>query len=77
MISRLANNCFYDMTYENGNTRRLVRLPVKFTEMGVPDYKRGPLIGENGREVLKEIGYSDSDVDKLIDTNALYIWEKK
>ena len=72
-----ANNCFYDMTYENGNTRRLVRLPVKFTEMGVPDYKRGPLIGENGREVLKEIGYSDSDVDKLIDTNALYIWEKK
>ena len=55
----------------------MVRLPVKFTEMGVPDYKRGPLIGENGREVLKEIGYSDSDVDKLIDTNALYIWGKK
>lgn len=55
----------------------MVRLPVKFTEMGVPDYKRGPFIGENGREVLKEIGYSDSEVDKLIDTNALYIWEKK
>ena len=40
-----ANNCFYDMTYSNGNTRRLVRLPVKFQEMGVPEYKTGPLIG--------------------------------
>ena len=55
-----ANNCFYDMTYSNGNTRRLVRLPVKFQEMGVPEYKTGPLIGEQGAEVLKEPGYEDA-----------------
>ena len=67
-----ANNCFYDMTYENGNTRRLVRPPVKFTEMGVPEYKRGPFIGENGREVLKEIGYSDEAVDKLLEKHFIY-----
>ena len=54
-----------------------MRLPVKFTEMGVPDYKRCPFICENGREVLKEIGYSDEEVDRLIESNALFIWEKK
>ena len=70
-----ANNCFYDMTYDNGNTRRLVRLPVKFTEMGVPEYKRGPLIGEQGREILSELGYKAEEIDEMLASKALYIWE--
>ena len=67
-----ANNCFYDMTYSNGNTRRLVRLPVKFQEMGVPEYKTGPLIGEQGAEVLKELGYEDAQIK---DKGALFVWK--
>lgn len=70
-----ANNCFYDMTYSNGNTRRLVRTPVKFENMGVPDYRRGPLIGEQGIDVLKEIGYNDEQIDALKENGTLYIWE--
>ena len=70
-----ANNCFYDMTYSNGNTRRLVRTPVKFENMGVPDYRRGPLIGEQGIDVLKEIGYNDEQIDALKANGTLYIWE--
>ena len=70
-----ANHCFYDMTYSNGNTRRLVRTPVKFENMGVPDYRRGPLIGEQGVDVLKEIGYNDEQIDALKANGTLYIWE--
>ena len=74
-----ANNCFYDMTYSNGNTRRLVRLPVKFQEMGVPEYKTGPLIGEQGAEVLKELGYEDAQIKEMQDKGALFVgkdeWE--
>ena len=70
-----ANNCFYDMTYSNGNTRRLVRLPVKFQEMGVPEYKTGPLIGEQGAEVLKELGYEDAQIKEMQDKGALFVWK--
>ncbi len=72
-----ANNCFYDMTYGNGNVRRLVRLPVKFEEMGNPDYKRGPFIGEQGNEILKELGYDDKAIAKLLEDGDIYIYEKK
>ena len=70
-----ANNCFYDMTYSNGDTRRLVRLPVKFQEMGVPEYKTGPLIGEQGAEVLKELGYEDAQIKEMQDKGALFVWK--
>lgn len=69
----IANECFYDMNYDTGNTRRLVRLPVKFKEMGVPDYKKGPKIGEHGREVLEELGYSKEEIDNMLETKALFI----
>lgn len=72
-----ANNCFYDMDYGNGSVKRLVRLPVKFEEMGNPDYKKGPFIGEQGKEILKELGYDDTGIDKLLNEGDIYIWEKK
>jgi cinnamoyl-CoA:phenyllactate CoA-transferase len=68
-----ANECFYSMKYDNGNTRTLVRPPVNFAEMGEPDYARGPMIGEQGKDVLKEIGYTDEQINKLIDDKSLYI----
>lgn len=68
------NDCFYTMEYPNGNKRTLVRPPVRFREMGTPEYKRGPLIGENGVEILKEEGYSDAQIEAMLDSGALYIW---
>ena len=72
-----ANNCFYDMTFRTGNTRRLVRLPVKFTNMGTPDYNRAPDLGEQGPEVLKELGYTDEDIKRMLESKALYIRDNK
>ncbi|NMA49344.1 MAG: CoA transferase [Tissierellia bacterium] len=70
-----ANNCFHKMTYDNGNERTLVCLPVNFAEMGKPEYNRGPLIGEHGPEILKSIGYSDEEIEELIDRKVLYVWD--
>ncbi|MFA9462683.1 MAG: CaiB/BaiF CoA transferase family protein [Velocimicrobium sp.] len=69
------NNCFYKMKYENGNERTLVRLPVKFEEMGVPEYNRGPLIGEQGTDILKELGYSEDDIKSFLDNKTLFVWK--
>lgn len=71
------NECFYKMKYDNGNERVLVRLPVKFEEMGTPDYKKGPLIGEDSETVLKEIGYSDEKIKEFKDKKIIYVWDKK
>ncbi len=71
------NDCFHTMKYENGNERTLVRLPVRFREMGTPSYNRGPLIGEQGPEVLKELGYTDEQVAEMKASGALYVWEEK
>lgn len=70
-----ANNCFYDMTYSNGNTRRLVRLPVKFQEMGVPEYKAGPLIGEQGPQILRDLGYEDAQIEEMQSKGTLFVWK--
>ena len=70
-----ANDCFYDMKYPNGNTRRLVRLPVKFQEMGVPAYRPGPMIGAQGPEVLKELGYSEAQIQDMLEKGSLYVWK--
>lgn len=72
-----ANHCFYDMQYANGNVRRLVRPPVKFEEMGVPEYKKGPMIGEQGFEILSKLGYEESRIKEMLESGALYIWQDK
>lgn len=72
-----ANDCFYKMQYDNGNVRTLVRPPVKFQEMGAAEYKRGPLIGEQGVEILKELGYSDEKIQEFLDKGTLFVWQDK
>lgn len=71
-----SNECFYKMKYDNGNERTLVRLPVKFQEMGVPEYNRGPLIGEQGPDILKDLGYTDEKIQEFLDKGTLFVWEK-
>ena len=65
-----ASNIFYEMQYSNGNKRTLVRPPVMFKEMGLPEYNRGPYLGEQTESILKEYGYSDEEVAKLLEEGA-------
>lgn len=65
-----ASDIFYEMQYSNGNKRTLVRPPVIFKEGGLPDYNRGPYLGEQTESILKEFGYSDEEVEKMIADGA-------
>ena len=69
-----ANDCFYKMKYPNGNERTLVHQPVKFEEMGVPKYERGPFIGEQSAEVLAELGYSEAEINRIKAEGVVYFW---
>ena len=70
------NDCFYKMTYDNGAERTLVRLTVKFAEMGTPEYKKGPLIGEQSEDVLKELGYSEEKIAEFKEKGIIYIGDQ-
>ena len=63
------------MEYDNGNIRTLVRPPVKFQEMGVPEYNGGPLIGEQGPEILKNLGYTDEQIREYQEKGILFVWK--
>lgn len=69
-----ANDFFYKMHYDNGSEKVLVRPPVQFEEMGTAEYKRGPLLGENGPEILMELGYSEDEIKALRESKDVYVW---
>jgi len=60
-----ANDFLYEYTYPNEEKGVLPAPPIQFEEMGRPDHKRAPLIGEHSREVLQEMGYSDEKINEL------------
>lgn len=59
--------------YPSGNTHTLVSIPVKLNSVGFPDLegKTGRRVGYHTREVLKEYGYTDEDLDKLVENKAI------
>ena len=69
-----ANDCFYKMQYPKGE-RILCKHPVKYQEMGPTPYNRGPFIGEHGVEVMKELGYSDAEINEMLEAKTLFVWE--
>ncbi|MEG0291996.1 MAG: CaiB/BaiF CoA-transferase family protein [Anaerovoracaceae bacterium] len=71
-----ANDCFYKMEYPNAE-RTLVKLPVKFKEMGPAEYNKGPLIGEHSEEVLAELGYDEAVIKEFRENGTIYVWEEK
>ena len=48
--------------YKNGAERIVVNTPVKFKEMGLPEFNKGPKPGEHTGEVLREYGYSQEQI---------------
>jgi cinnamoyl-CoA:phenyllactate CoA-transferase len=72
-----ANDSLYKMKYDNGNERTLVCLPVKFENMGKPEYNKGPLIGEHGVEIVESLGYKTEEIQTMLENKELYVWKDK
>lgn len=70
-----AIDTFYRMKYPNGNDRVMVRIPLNLEEMGLPEYKRGPLLGEDSPAILKELGYSDADINEMVEKKEVIVWK--
>ena len=72
-----AVGAFYDVTCPNGVVRKATHTPVRLESEGEIDGRTAPMIGEQGREILSEIGYTDEKIDEMLTNGSLYIWQDK
>ena len=70
-----AVGAFYDVTCPNGEVRKITHTPVRITSEGELEGRVAPLIGEQGVEIMKEIGYSDEKIREMLESGALYVWK--
>ena len=64
------SDCFYAMEYPTGATRTLARPPVVLADTPLPEYRRGPYLGEHTESVLSELGYSDEQIAAMMAAGA-------
>ncbi len=60
-----ANGFLENMEYTNGNKGVLATTPVRFGSMGKFDYKLPGGVGCNSVEILKELGMSEAEIEKM------------
>ncbi|CAM3151811.1 CaiB/BaiF CoA transferase family protein [Lactiplantibacillus plajomi] len=58
------------MKFPSGNERMIPTNPVRFTSQGNPELKISRAQGSDTRAVLKEMGYSDEKIAKLVEEGA-------
>lgn len=69
----LANNYVYEFEHENKEKSILASTPIKFETIDLIEIKPAPKIGEHGKEILKELKYTEEEINKYLETGVLYI----
>jgi crotonobetainyl-CoA:carnitine CoA-transferase CaiB-like acyl-CoA transferase len=67
----IANSYVYEYENRNGEKSILPSTPVKFGKIEAPVHRNAPLLGEHSKEVLKECGYADEEIQELIEKGIL------
>ena len=57
-----ANEFIHCVTCPNGKESVLVRPPMRSEKMGIPTWKRGPMLGEHTDKVLNRLGYTSEEI---------------
>lgn len=68
-----ANNYITEITHRNGEKTIQTMPPVKFGDIEVYHKCPSPICGEHSNEVLKEIGYTDFQIQELSDKGVTVI----
>jgi crotonobetainyl-CoA:carnitine CoA-transferase CaiB-like acyl-CoA transferase len=59
----LARNMVVDLEHPQAGPTRALGCPVHFSETPTQITRHAPMLGEHSRELLKEYGYSDAEID--------------
>ena len=64
------NEYIHEVTCPNGKKSILVRPAMRSAKMGIPQWKRGPMLGEHTEEILKEYGYTEEQIKNMEEKEA-------
>lgn len=64
------SDCYYEMKYPTGARRTLVRPPVMFADTPLPEYRRGPYLGEQTETILASLGYTEEQIAAMLAAGA-------
>jgi (R)-2-hydroxy-4-methylpentanoate CoA-transferase len=67
----IVNNYMSEFEFSNGEKAMLPRPAIQSSNLGLPEYKRGPRLGEDTKEVLKGLGYDDEKISLMINNNIV------
>jgi crotonobetainyl-CoA:carnitine CoA-transferase CaiB-like acyl-CoA transferase len=66
-----ANNYLEEVTFQNGNKATLTTVPFQLSAYATKKIKPVGCIGEETRSILKNAGYNEDEINKLIDCGAV------
>lgn len=66
-----ANNYVYEFTDRSGATSLVAATPIKFGTNDAPAHRNAPLLGEHTIEIMREYGYSDQEIQRLMDQHVI------
>lgn len=72
-----ANHFVEEVTFRNGKKSWLPRPCIKSDNLGVPEYRLAPIMGENSVQILRELGYSEAEISQMKDGKAFFCEDKK
>lgn len=67
-----ANEYAFDVSYPNGHKTTLIRPSMTSEKMGVPEFVRGPMTGEQTESILAELGYTPEQIKEMEESGAAY-----
>lgn len=72
-----ANHYIRKYTNSEGKKMMVPATPVKFGDLENEEMRLGPKLGEHSAIVLKELGYSDAEIQSLMSKNIVTVTDKK
>ncbi len=67
----LAREMIVETTHPTAGLTKAIGLPIKFSDTPGGVRKPAPLMGQHNREVLRECGYTDAEIDQMAEQGAI------
>jgi crotonobetainyl-CoA:carnitine CoA-transferase CaiB-like acyl-CoA transferase len=68
-----AVGMFVDLDHPTEGPIKQARPPTRFSESSPSVHRMPPRLGEHSREVLREVGFSDDDIERLTQSKAVAV----
>ena len=67
----IARKMIAETYHPKVGVQHLANLPIEFSKTPRAIYKAAPLLGEDNEKILKELGYSDEDIEKFVEDGVI------